>query len=554
MFRRITSLFETKEHPCGTQDLSGTSCLAAARESEEEAAHSEPSEMVAPKDVDFRCQQIVDCDEQNGSEEHAGEYDVGAIGLSSAGVATSTFDDRKPEVHQTSVVDGSAVARVCESSNSCNHALSWSSPTDGMPHDEGGDCGDAQDQSPPDPFRAHTCTVSLSDDIPVAFDGLSVQEKKACRFEKRTNSSSVGLGAGSLSDTMMRQGREQQRGGATGISHAFEPMRSAGFWQGEGGDGERLSTIEKPGSQLQPELGNTTPNSKQSPQSLGRCGSVEVETSTASQGAVPTLGSVVPLQGERCATLETAAVGNVGSEKGVKGKRNPREEFSRAEGAPSPAKSPEVSALQPQRLEQGASVDRSAKTVVKNSKSGPGPRAHASSKLRGEGEHSMNRPASPGERTRVCRGDARSGVLPKAAILAPIAIHTTTGRPRLVGRQSNESCDSYGHDQEQDAARPRSDQGHETSIKPDDGSEGLYSVENYSKASHASPRGNWSASSTGHHELQRFSRTREGSSDPESEGRHSVGAGVEDAGLDAISSDDEHYNPSVSSKVLRKGQ
>eukprot|EP00903_Cladosiphon_okamuranus_P014873 g13772.t1 len=39
-------------------------------------------------------------------------------------------------------------------------------------------------------------------------------------------------------------------------------------------------------------------------------------------------------------------------------------------------------------------------------------------------------------------------------------------------------------------------------------------------------------------------RTREGSSDPES-GCHSVGAGVEDAGLDAISSDDDHYNPSI---------
>lgn len=95
--------------------------------------------MLAKRDAHSLCQQTValaytrlperaDYDEQDSSEEHAGEYDVSAIGLS-ASVGGSTFDDRKPEVQQTSDVDNRAVLRACKSKNMGAGGLSCSSPT-----------------------------------------------------------------------------------------------------------------------------------------------------------------------------------------------------------------------------------------------------------------------------------------------------------------------------------------------------------------------------------------------------------------------------------------
>lgn len=532
----------------------------------EETAHVEPSErvapeMVAPKDVHSPQQTValsstrlfesVEYDEQDARQEHGEEYD--------AGVATSAFDDRNPEVQRTSGFQDSAAARECESENSETRALSWSSPADGMPHDDRGYGGDAQDQSPPYPCEALACTASPTEDIPAAFDGLSVQAKKACQFKKRINTSSVGLTVGSLSDT--NKGRGQQRGGAVGIA---QPPPSALFWQGdESGGGERLSTMEKPVSQLQRGLGNRiVAIPTQSPQSLGCCGIGVVEKSTVSEGTVPTLGSIASLHGGPCATSQVSAVGSIGLEEGPKRNRNPRTALTCAGTVPPLAESAQMGALQPQRLEHEASVDRPVNEIVETRKSGPGSRAQACTNWRGEGAHSMNQPASPGEPTGVCSGDARSSLLPEAAILAPIASRAATSRRHSplsdtsVGRQSDESLESYGDDQQQDAARPGSDQGHGTSVKLNDGNGSVPSVENHSKANHASARGIRSASSTAHDILQRFPRTKEWSADPkpESEGSRNVGAGVEDAELDAFSSDDEHYNPSVSSHMLLRGQ
>lgn len=79
--------------------------------------------MLAPRDVHSPGQQTValastlfesvDYHEEHGSEEHAREYNVSAIGLSSAGVGALAFDDIKPEVQPTPDVDNSAVCLKC---------------------------------------------------------------------------------------------------------------------------------------------------------------------------------------------------------------------------------------------------------------------------------------------------------------------------------------------------------------------------------------------------------------------------------------------------------
>lgn len=142
----------------------------------------------------------------------------------------------------------------------------------------------------------------------------------------------------------------------------------------------------------------------------------------------------------------------------------------------------------------------------------------------------------------------------------PLASHTASNGLRLPVSDkhrlddNDESFESFDDDQKQDAARPRSDQGDGTNVKLNDGSGGLASEENHSKTSLTSPRGSRTVSSTVHNGLERPPQARGGSSDAESEGSHSVDAGVRDAGSGAISSDDEHYNPSVSSEIFRTGQ
>lgn len=428
--------------------------------------------MVAPRDVRCPCLQIVapastrlfesmDYDQHGSSEEHQGEFDGTAPG-SSAGVATCTVVEAI-EVEETS--------DVADSNTRDLHGISWSSPTAGV---------GASDQSSPCPCGAHVCTVSLAEDSPAAFEGLSVQGMTTQRFDKRGNCSSVGFSVGSLSSTNIGRESGQQRGGAVRISHTSDSPFSAGLHL----------------------------------------------------------------------------------EERVTGEWKPRTDLSRASEVPSPAESAYVDALQPQRSGHVPPVDRSTKAIAQNPAGDPGWRAQTSTKRRGAGAHPMLQPASPGETTRIGGVDARCALVPKAATVAPTASHTAAGSPRLsltepsVGRHDDKSSESDGDDQQQDFARPSIDRGRGTSFKPNDGIGGLSPVERHPKAIDFSPVGSGSASSTAYDELPRSPRTRDGSSN--------LGAGsllivdadanVEDTGSDAISSDDEQYNPSVSSQVRRVGQ
>lgn len=548
LFRRIPNSSETREHQCGTQglDCATLRCFSAAHASEVESARVGTPEMVAPKDIRSPCQQIValastrlfesvDNDEQDGSELNAGK---------SVGVATSTSDEDKSDVQKSPGIGDGAVARTCDK-QSCAHASGWSSPTDGLPHDDAVSCHGAQDPSPHSPRGAQAFSESLTGDKLAALEGLSIEERNAYQFDKKADSSSVGFGAGSLSDTNKSDGTAKQHCGAVEIYHTSKRPCATVFCQGgEDGGGKISSTMKKRGSRVQRELVNTIQaSSTQRPERPARFETVGFGASTVSQAMVPTLGSLESLHGPLATSL-TAAAGSVDLEEGVRGENNLRTVVSRTRGAYPPVQHAEVGPFQSQRSEHGASVDRSTKTIVENSESEQGSLGQ-----------SMDRPVPPGKLTPLYGGDAGGALVPKAAIVAPVASHIAAGRLRLpstgasLGRQHGQSLESYGDDQQQNTACPMSNQGHGTSSNVNDGNGGLSLVKNHAIASHASPRGSCGATSLEHDEPRRLSRTRKGSSNPESEGRDSAGAGMKNAEFDAISSDDEHYNPSVSSQV-----